>query len=32
MNFDIRWRRFSSALMMLSVLVMAVAGSASGRW
>jgi hypothetical protein len=31
MNFDIRWRRFSSALMMLSVLVMAVAGSASGR-
>jgi hypothetical protein len=29
---DTRWRRFTSALMLLSVLALSVAGSAGGRW
>ena len=32
MDFAIRWRRFSSALVLLSVLVMALAGWAGSRW
>jgi hypothetical protein len=32
MNFDTRWRRLTSALTLLSILVMALAGSAGSRW
>lgn len=32
MNFDARWRRLTSALTLLSVLILALAGSAGSRW
>jgi hypothetical protein len=32
MFFDSRWTRIRSGLVFLSLLVMAIAGSAGGRW
>jgi hypothetical protein len=32
MRFNPRWKNFGSLLMVLSLLAMAVAGSAGGRW